>query len=149
MKNLLWSEYTERLSEVAAKWGADEGAAVSRNNEVTWTCPLESLTVRLGLQNKAATKHGTMMFPELNVGRASAPMGPAHIARARMASGVETLDKGLAALSEVAHFHVWFGKAPCDFCSGRGHTGNTPCRHCNGTGLRSEPEPETKEASDA
>jgi hypothetical protein len=138
MSDLLWSEYRERLAAAAAKWGADDGANVTRNNEARWTCPLGSCTVVLRLRMLEGGGARGKMLPELSVTSAASCTGNAHTARARMASGVATIDKGLSALCEVEGYAVWMGECPCGYCSGRGKTGAVTCSYCGGTGWRKE-----------
>ena len=66
--------------------------------------------------------------------------------------GVSQVIAATEHLSQMAHLgawleaqtintRIWFSKAPCDFCSGKGEIGvrGTPCKHCAGAGKRSKP----------
>lgn len=139
MSNVLWDEWLDLLSPIAAKWCADDGSVVDHGNgAVRWTCPLGSLSVSLEVR---ASSGG--MNPRLWVGSASTSSGNAHLTRRRLMSGIDTINKAEAAFCEVDEYVVWWRDCPCDQCSGSGGRPGIPCRHCSGTGKRNPTEEES------
>ena len=136
MRNITWDEYIDRLSEVGAKWNADNGAEVSdRHPKLDWTCPLRSVTVSIRLANTRS--RDSSMVPECVVGSSSGLTGDAFKAHRVARAAIETLDKATAALCELDGLVVWLRDCPCDSCSGRGYDRwKTPCKVCDGTGKR-------------
>ena len=139
MRNLLLSEYDNEVANVAAKFGADRGAASGR--EPQWTAPLGGCTVGVRLRN-AHDGNDFYMSPETIMGSSSGlPLAPGH-ALVILRDTEATIMRAMSAHIALGSIRVWGDDAPCDSCSGRGgNYSRHDCKTCGGTGKRKEPVP--------
>ena len=129
--NLLGHEYDNALAEVAARWGADDGAIV-RNHEAHWTAALRGVSLTITLRQI----DGRGLSPDLRIGSSGClPLSPL-AALAVLDDARATILRAVSAHTQLGSVVVWFDEAPCDKCSGRGTIRAAACAGCDGTGKR-------------
>jgi len=134
--NLLIDEWDARLGEVAALWGADDGAVVTRHAAL-WTAPLSGVGVRVRLRIPDDGARG-YMTPEIVVTRTGVPVGDPLRVLAVLDDAAATIYRAAGAFHVLADCLIWTTRAPCDQCSARGTTDGSRCDRCHGTGYRHE-----------
>ena len=126
MRNLLLSEYRVELSRLAAKHGADGGAAL-RDDHANWSSVLGGCDIGIDLDVASRTR---CLFPVLRVGSSSSLPSDPLLALARLRDAEATIHRAVLAFAELGKVSVWPDGAPCDRCSGKGNSRSGTCATC-------------------